>query len=217
MNTAIFQNARTDVYSFLASIFLQEPNEQTLHKQLRLLQIELKYPLADRTMMEKIKQEFFDCFFVPVSASYTPPYESALLNYDEKRQFGYLTGPATQEVLAFYQGVQFDPLELSVFEPLKEVSLPDHVGFELAYMAYLCQQEDAAQKRGAASAATMWAVWQKEFLSQHLARWLPKLAKALADRQAEFYATAAEFAASWVNADLGELSEVFEKECSHGQ
>lgn len=210
--------SRAEIYSFFAAIFIQEPSLQTLAKQLQLLQLEAKYPLADGSaLVETIRQEYFDCFYVPMSSSYTPPFESALSDYSSTKKFGPLAGPANQSVHSFYVATGFNPSELVVFAPLKEFAFPDHIGFELAFMAYLCLQEEAAYERGQQSEAQAWSVWQKGFLSEHLSRFLPQLTEALAERQLGFYAEAAKCASAWVQADLEELEDCFKEVCSNGQ
>src|SRR5665647_1408685 len=122
MNAADKDVSRAELYSFIAAVFIQEPNSRTLPLQLQLLQLEAEYPLADSSaLVEKIKQEYYDCFFVPMSSGYTPPFESALLDYSRNEQFGPLAGPANQDVLFFYEAVGFRPSDLLLFEPLKEL------------------------------------------------------------------------------------------------
>ena len=217
MNITDGEISRAEIYSFLAAVFLQEPEPQTLAKQLQVLQLAAAYPPADEALADEIRQQYFDSFFVPMSPTYTPPFESTLLDYAAAKRFGPLSGPAMHEVMSLYMTVGFDPSQLDIFEPLQESAMPDHVGFELAYMAYLALQEEAARGRGEEAAAGKWAEWQRNFLAQHLERWLPQLAAALADRQAGFYAAAAEYAAGWVRADLEELQEGLKEGCSRGQ
>jgi TorA maturation chaperone TorD len=217
MNAEDREISRAEVYSFLAAVFIQEPDRHTLAKQLQVLRPEAGPPAVDEALVAEIRQQYFDCFFVPMAAGYTPPFESTLLGYAADKSFGPLSGPAAHEVQSLYCAVGFDPAALDTFGPLKEIAMPDHVGFELAYMAYLALQEEAARGRGDQAAARKWALWQRDFLAQHLARWLPRLAEALAARQGGFYADAAAYAAGWVEVDLEELEDGLKEGCSRGQ
>ncbi len=218
MNAAEGEISRAEIYSFLAAVFLQEPDPRTLPKQLQVLRLEAGYPLNDReALADEVRQQYFDCFFVPMSAAYTPPFESALLDYAANKRFGPLSGPAAHAVASLYEAVGFEPSALDTFAPLKEIAMPDHIGLELAFMAFLALQEEAARGRGEEPAARKWAVWQKDFLAHHLACWLPQLSAALAERQANFYAAAAAYAAAWVKVDLEELEDGLKEGCSCGQ
>lgn len=209
--------ARADMYSFLAALFLQEPDVQTLPGQLQALQLARHYAPASQTaVLADIRQEYYDCFFVPMSAKYTPPFESALSASTGPGRFGALAGPEAREAANLYEATGFDPQALHSFAPLKETALPDHVGFELAFMAYLCLQESRSAERGESDAARRWAEWQMRFLSGHLNGWLPKLAAELAQRQAEFYAAAAALAAGWTAADFDELAASYEGRADNG-
>ena len=204
--------SRADRYGFLAALFLQEPKEQTLPKQLQALNIAEQYaPTSLTALVSDISQEYFDCFFVPMSSKYTPPLESVFTGVSGQGR-GPLVGPATQETAELYEATGFNPSDLLVFAPLKEMALPDHVGFELAFMAYLCLQEEKSAERCDKAAVKNWTEWQLHFLSEHLTCWLPKLAEALEKRQARFYAAAVSLSADWAEADLGELTT-----CSEGE
>lgn len=217
MNATYGEVSRAEIYSFLAAVFLREPDLQSLAKQLYALQLAADYPPADEALVDEIKQQYFDSFFVPMSASYTPPFESTLLGYAADKRFGSLCSPAMHEVMSLYMAVGFDPSQLDIFEPLREIAMPDHIGFELAFMAFLALQEETAHRRGDGEAAEKWAEWQRIFLVQHLSRWLPQLAAALADRQAGYYAAAAQYTADWVQVDLDELQDGLKEGCSRGQ
>ena len=204
--------SRADRYGFLAALFLQEPKEQTLPKQLQALNIAEQYaPTSLTALVSDISQEYFDCFFVPMSSKYTPPLESVFTGVSGQGR-GPLVGPATQETAELYEATGFNPSDLLVFAPLKEMALPDHVGFELAFMAYLCLQEEKSAERCDMDAVRRWTEWEFHFLSEHLTCWLPQLTEALEKRQARFYAAAASLSAGWAEADLGELMT-----CSEGE
>ena len=88
------------------------------------------------------------CFFVPTSGRYVPPYESAFLGYDRAKpgRFGKLNGAPAGHVRSCWERTGFDPGKLTIFEPLRASFLPDHVGLEMAFMAFLCRAEKSAGK-----------------------------------------------------------------------
>jgi TorA maturation chaperone TorD/NAD-dependent dihydropyrimidine dehydrogenase PreA subunit len=80
--------------------------------------------------------------------------------------------------------------------------LPDHLSLELAFMAHLISQEDQDHHR-----AEMWCDYQRHFLSQHLARWLPKFCHRIVEVDAHpHYRQAALAAQKMVTEDLERLS-----------
>lgn len=241
METAL---ARQQIYSFLAGIFLQEPNLSEWPHQYRALQALVKAGSADAVgkpcgeetaadsftlpqdsgaVVNNLCQEFYDCFFVPMSGRYVPPYESALLEYnpEKKKGFGHLNSPEAAHVAACYDAVGFRPHELNAFLPLKEIHLADHVGFELAFMAVLCRAEKVAWDKAAAELgqenptdmeALKWQKLQLQFLSEHPGKWLPNFCQALTNLAPGYYAQAACAANDWVTVDVAELGKRVIKE-----
>lgn len=68
-------------------------------------------------------------------------------------------------------------MELSRFYDFFDVQLaqnpeyPDHLGIELEFLAWLCQQETVVQQRGGNAQAFRRA--QRDFLTRHLLAWVP--------------------------------------------
>jgi len=176
---------RSNTYGFLAQCFLTEPQDSLVRTARQALCL-----LADMDegslsgAMRHIRQEYYDRFFVPASGRYVPPFESAVAGrtVDQgKTTFGSLMGPESHEVAAAYDAVGFDPWELALYAPLRSIRLPDHVGFELAFMAY------------------------QQFLERHLSRWMSDYAALTAGCGSGFYAGVASAAAAWVQADLDQF------------
>lgn len=91
-----------------------------------------------------------------------PPYES-LYREDSGRVFGELTGAVRREYRRF-------GLELADGlggEP------PDHIGFQLDFMHFLCRQEAEAWGSANRDEALRFLLAGQEFLREHLVTWLP--------------------------------------------
>ncbi|MEZ4768195.1 MAG: molecular chaperone TorD family protein [Caldilineales bacterium] len=107
-------------------------------------------------------------------------YESTFLSPD-----AVLGGTVTERVAQFYEqaGYQTGRGETA-----------DHITNELALLAFLCGAEaDAWQDGQTGEAARMQAV-QRDFLNNHLLRWLPGLRLAIQQQSEPFYATLASLA-----------------------
>jgi len=211
--------SRENIYTLLASIFLQEPTASQFPQYIEALRdllkevgtypgkVDVGIPEDDDAFVERLRQDYFDCFFVPMSGKYVPPYESALLNYraGERKPFGILNSMEASHVAACYAAVNFHPQMLHVFAPLKDIHLPDHVGFELAFMAMLCAAEQVAWDKKNPVEALKWQTFELQFLREHLSQWLENFAQALLDLAPGYYAQAARTAENWVALDLLEI------------
>ncbi len=188
---------RAQAYEFLAGIFLKEPSAEILSElktwaginadgesQVLLAQIAQEDPLLDN-----LKQEYYDLFFVPVSGRFVPPFESAIISASRKEgkktKFGSFWGLETTKVSDFYARAEFRPEQLTVFEPLRQINLPDHIGFELSFMAYLCRWQAQQKNRGLSTSEILRV--QTSFLTRHLNRWLPLFVNDLGHTQQSGY------------------------------
>jgi putative dimethyl sulfoxide reductase chaperone len=216
--------SRKKIYSFFAEIFLQEPTPSRWSEQCNALekffeeesqlegyedQVNHLIPESLMTAVEKVKQEFYDSFFVPMSGRYVPSFESALRNYTggRKRAFGPLSSSEGSHVAQCYAAVGFYPWGLEVFAPLREIRLPDHIGFELAFMATLCSSEILAWENRELEKVNQWQNLQKQFLKEHLNEWLPHFAEAMRENAPGYYAKVAKAAKQWVNTDFEDLEQ----------
>ncbi len=198
LTTSVAPENRAQAYEFLAGIFLKEPTAEILSELKSWAQVsadeEIQILLAkiarEDSLLAALKQEYYDLFFVPVSGRFVPPFESAVISASreegEKTKFGSFWGLETAKVSDFYAHAEFRPEQLTVFEPLRQINLPDHIGFELAFMAYLCRWQARLESRG--SATTEIQAAQASFLTRHLNRWLPLFAGDLGQtRQSGYY------------------------------
>ena len=127
--------------------------------------------------LEEITQEYYDLFFVPSSASYVPPFESAIVSK-------VLWGRETVHCAECYKAVGFDPFGLDIFPPLKEQRVPDHIGLQLAFLAFLAKM---GAECGGEAGAVSWQKLELQFLQEHLMNWVPLYAKAVEKCGETFY------------------------------
>jgi len=122
-----------------------------------------------------------------------PPYGSFYLD-------GRALGASTTAALAAYREGSFDPhAGIDGF--------PDHVSQECAFMQRLAQAEGNAWLGRESTQAVLWQRRQQDFLSAHLARWLPAFAERVrAAAGHSFYCELATFAATFAGSDLALLS-----------
>ena len=204
---------RQNAYSFLASLFLLEPKQENIVE----VQEELNQFLSEQDQIEvfvtqpeevdNLTQEFYDLFFVPSSGAYVPPFESTLKNYrsKEKKPYGRLFSKDAVHVQSCYETVGFIPWKMKIFEPLRNVKFPDHIGYELAFMAVLCANEWASREDE--EKALQWKNLQHQFLSEHLSKWIDNFAQAMENNAQGFYQKAGMAARNLVLEDLEILTE----------
>jgi putative dimethyl sulfoxide reductase chaperone len=159
---------RAGVYHLLASSFLDAPTPE------RIAQLRDPAPIAQLGDASgappddagAVHQEFMDLFKVPLGR-YIPPYESVHRDarlVDGKPTRGLLMGPSTVDVRRLYQDAG---------AALQLAELPDHIGVELAFLSFLCQQERAARANGDHAAADNYRAYQRGFLAGHVLEWVP--------------------------------------------
>lgn len=199
---------RAMVYEVLASCFLQEPDAELLKLAGEVLGCLLNDMPLPSQGIEDLRQEYYDRFFVPMSGRYVPPYESAVRGRTDtgrRMRYGSLMGPNSHSVMAAYDAVRFDPWQLSMYEPLKGIRIPDHMGLELAFMALMAKSEARARAEetpAEAERAERWLRLQRQFLEEHLNCWSGDFAALVAGAGPGFYPDVCRAVAAWVQADL---------------
>lgn len=124
------------------------------------------------------------------------PYESIFLGTDR-----LLGGRTTGAVMASYRQMGFQVDE--------RAAGPDHVGHELALLAFLSGAEADAWRDGVTAEARRMRQLAADFMQRHLLRWLFPFVVAV-DRQANpFYTALAGLTLDFVAAHAEELQEVF--------
>jgi TorA maturation chaperone TorD len=169
MTTAHASAERAGVYRLLASSFLDAPTPE------RIAWLRDPAPIAqlgdffDPALPDDdgdVHQEFMDLFKIPLGR-YVPPYEAVHRDsrlVDGVPTRGLLMGPSTVEVRRLYRDAGAD---------LRLAELPDHIGVELAFLAFLCHEEAAARASGDHAAADNYRAYQRGFLASHVLEWVP--------------------------------------------
>ncbi len=88
------------------------------------------------------------------------------------------------DVQGFYEAFGFGPSE-------RHPDLPDHLCAELEFLSLLLLKEAYARHANWPRRAALTRAAEATFLRDHLGRWIPSLARAIAERQAEPYASLA--------------------------
>lgn len=211
----LFKN-RIKIYKLLAYGYLNKPSQEFLQsldhtKPFFQEMINTKIPNYKEDDLENIAQEYYDRFFVPKSGIYVPPFESAIVNrtYDGLQvKYGRLDSNETIHVKTCYEMVNFKPDKLKMFEPLRYISFPDHIAYELAFIAYLCESHYYALCKGEKENIFRWNNLQKQFLQEHLLKWIRDYSSLTKSIKEGFYSYLTEISASWVEFDLYFLDEI---------
>ena len=111
----------------------------------------------------------FTRLFGGLSASYggLPPFESVV-------RTGSWGGDVALAVTAAYADADIDP-------PLPEASPVDHLAAELRFLAIACHRESNAWRADNKQAAMDWVRCERDFLDQHVLRWVPEYCQKAAD------------------------------------
>jgi TorA maturation chaperone TorD len=187
--------ARADMYQFFSTVYLTPPSEDLL-RQLADTEFldELSRLFGDDTVAElksfsestdleqeseTLNLEFMDLFAVP-TGRYVVPFEDV---YRGEGSSGPLLGEQAIAVIRSYReaGAEMD-------REIKE--LPTHVGVELAFMSFLCEQEAVAVIEGAVTPPerdpnadrSRYRRLQTQFLRDHLNSWFPNLSSEIQAR-----------------------------------
>ncbi len=212
--------ARRDLYRFLSAAFLAAPAPEFLAKArddefLAALAewfsagVVENFRQAGRTMESEefsrsAHREFTQLFLAP-GRQYLAPYESVFRDrreIDGREIAGMLLGASAVAVQQWYR---LAALEMS--EDFKE--LPDHIGLELHYLAYLCAKEREFADSGEAGKQTRAREMQRDFLKAHVLAWLPDLAqKVQANASMALYPAIAGLAVEFCRSQLALLESI---------
>lgn len=155
----------------------------------------------DNKYIEVLKQQYYDHFFIPSTKHYIPPYESSVIGAEIKEgkkntkwQYGSLWSNSTYHVSQCYDSVGFNPWDLNIEEGLKQSKIPDHIGFHLAFIAYLCHKEAMCTElilEGKTNidkvTVIKWNKLQKQFLEEHLQKFISSYYKIAKEKFNPFY------------------------------
>lgn len=159
--------ARSNLYKLLSHLFLKEPDERFL-KEFKDMQqplssfgFDIDVITGHGRLAEDLAVEYATLFIGPIE--HLAPYESA---YREATLYG---NPAV-DVLDFYEKSGF-----SLSPEFKD--LPDHLGVELELMHHLTLREADSRKKDDIDEVRKCMELQKEFLEEHLIKWVPGYCK----------------------------------------
>lgn len=207
--------ARGEMYAFLSALYLQPPSEGLMAKVLeegsleelaRLLGEEAVGPLRGFARqfegdVEGLRREYDELFHVPLSR-YVTPYEAVYRDervVEGKAMKGLLMGPSTLAAQRAYR-------EAGVGLSAGCKELPDHIGVELAFMDLLCRKEREAWEREATAEARDWLRRERDFLREHLSRWVPALCREICQKaRNDFYRGVAGLTREFVRLEMATL------------
>jgi TorA maturation chaperone TorD len=182
--------ARSACYRFFSRVFMEEPTKALMEGLLLAAAASLKELFPDPAYQREfagLRLDFrqgnltlegavldFEALFRVPGPRYLSPFESVYRS-QKARGRGCLCGPETMAVEALYLQEGLGP-----GEGFSE--LPDHVGVELEFMAFLCRQAAAAMKAGDRAALEEYQRKQQYFFRDHLGAWGRLLADHLASQ-----------------------------------
>ena len=213
-------SSRRDLYRFLSAAFLAEPTpdflahlregsfQAALAEAFSLDVVESFRRVTEAMNAEKFstsaRLEFTNLFLVP-GGQHIAPYESVFRDTREiegREISGLLMGQSAVDVQQWYR---LAALEIS--GDFKE--LPDHIGLEFHYLAYLCDREQAFGNAGDSAKQTRAREMQRDFLKAHVLSWLGDLAaKIRAKAVLPLYPALASLAVEFSQSDLAALESV---------
>ncbi len=183
--------ARGACYGFFSRAFVEEPTRPFMEGllsaeaaaslkglfpdpgyQQELAGLRLDF-LQGNLTLEGVVLDFEALFRIP-SPRYLSPYESVYRSQGTGGK-GCLCGPETVAVEALYLQEGLGP-----GEGFSE--LPDHVGVELEFMAFLCRKAVDAMQAGDGALLTEYQHKQQHFFREHLGAWVRLFAGCLASQ-----------------------------------
>jgi len=186
-----WEEARSTVYGFFSQAFLRGPNQQFLTAlisdagaanlgdvfpdasyQQELAQVRLD-AREGRLTLEGAILDFEALFRVP-GPCYLSPYESVYRAQSAGGR-GCLCGPEAVAVERFY-------LREGLTPNAGFTELPDHVGVELEFMAFLCRHAVEAMRKSDRAAMQEYRHQQYCFFMEHVGAWVRLLAQRLASQ-----------------------------------
>lgn len=135
-----------------------------------------------------------------LSISKVPPHPSESI-YRE----GTMMQHSRDEVLKTYWSFGVDKK--------KDFTEPeDHIAVELSFLMYLCAKAVEALKNGNTKEARRYLQGQKDFLVQHLVKWVPKLVKDILNTaQTPFYKAIAVLTKEYIEMDISATEDLLKQ------
>ncbi len=198
---------RSGLYGFLAEVFRAEPTPALLRRikddgfleTLTAAGAHLDGEFLQRPedeLLEDLAVEYTRLFLGP--GKHVQPYAAIYLG----GAGASLCGPATVWARDFMERAGF------TLTP-EHHGLPDHVSVELEFMAGMAEREARAIEDSDLEAAAQCRWIQKEFLQDHLGRWLPEFCGRAAEHaELSFYRELARLAGHFLDSELATFAPV---------
>lgn len=194
---------RSSLYGFLAAVFRHEPSPEFLRD---ICSAPLCDALADGgvtlgadvldsdagDLAEELAVEYARLFIGP--GRHIPPYEAA-------QREATLWGKSTGEVVAF--------IGVNGFTCAEDYSgIPDHISIELEFMREITLREAVAWKAGDSDEARRCIRIEKEFIRDHLMRWIPSFCeKVIAGASSTFYRELATLTRGFIESEIADFDK----------
>ncbi len=193
------------LYGFLASLYRAELTPKQLHalrtpemaNMLARVGIDLRgafWTKPDAQVLEQLAVEFTALFLGP--GGHISPHESVQIE-----QHGGYWGDATTAVRRFITetGIEYNA---------DYNGIPDHISVELEFLAELARREGLAWAREDAVAAGNCLAYQRDFLEEHLGRWIDKFCSRVVETaEMSFYRDVAQVTAAFVHSEIEAVQE----------
>jgi TorA maturation chaperone TorD len=216
---------RQAVYSFLSRMYAVEISRDALKDLSEKKDVWLR--LAEDPQVEgselaagfkslaefagTVKESEMDKVLLELAAEYAglflgvrqvPPHPSESVYTSRER---LIMQRARDEVLTIYKS-----MGLQRFDKFREPE--DHIAIELQFMAEMCGKTSEALKDGKDAEAKKYLDVQRDFLNEHLAKWVPMfVADILKGAKREFYRAIAKITKGYVETDKEVVLEMIDK------
>ena len=212
---------RQIIYAFLKSVYEKELPKTLLvempQKMKPLLSAVNLFPNAETKQLvkelvrftEKIPSEDLDKLAVSLAADYAGLFLCINKVPDHPSESAYREGMMMQhsrdEVLKTYWSFGVDKNE-------EFPETEDHIAVELSFMMYLCGKAVEALKHNDGKGAKKYLQGQRDFLEEHLAKWVPKFVRdVLNTGKTPFYKGIAAVTRDYIEMDLAVTNDLLKR------
>jgi TorA maturation chaperone TorD len=197
LDLAILAEARSKVYGFLSQIYLNSPDKAMTNRILEgnyeAFQTSLKDTIETSKLVSEGIREIMD--FVEASKDISLQDVQKELSVEYTRLFRgikrFYGPPPPYESVYSGEGVIMGNITVNVQSIYSEVGLkvpnhlkgemPDHIGFELDYLHYLCEEESNSLKDKKIGDGISLKEKQIKFLIEHIVKWVPSFTETALD------------------------------------
>lgn len=198
------------VYETIAEALVNEPSCRIVDDVKRVAELFGDSRFADIEPDDALRQRYYDRFFVALSAFHIAWEERTVwtANVANGRiEYGSPAVARNAHVLSCYREAGFDFRALSGYEIAVKSLKPDSLASEIAFMAFLHDGAGRAFEAGDVASAAVNRRLALSFLTQHLSKWISRVAKMTALSGDDFYARLVAFAARMIDVDKESLAE----------